>query len=108
MTWLVLHEADTNTAAQTTIMSRAPLLESQLPGKPAFVDLLRDQPAPRLMNTHLQARFLAPALEKGRAKVIVVLRNPKDLVVSYYHFYKTRPGRAIPDFDEFFHRLVML
>ncbi|NXT56525.1 ST2B1 Sulfotransferase, partial [Pluvianellus socialis] len=76
---------------------RAPWLEQIY-----FRDALRDTAARRLITTHLPARVLAPALQQSKAKVIYVARNPKDVVVSFYHFH--RLAKFLPDpgsFDTF-------
>ncbi|XP_035657841.1 amine sulfotransferase-like [Branchiostoma floridae] len=57
--------------------------------KPRHV-LAMDSPSPRIIHTHLP-RQLAPKMvanPQGKVKVIVVLRNPKDVVVSFYHYEK--------------------
>ncbi|XP_035700328.1 amine sulfotransferase-like [Branchiostoma floridae] len=57
--------------------------------KPRHV-LAMDSPSPRIIHTHLP-RQLAPKMvanPKGEIKVIVVMRNPKDAVVSFYHYLK--------------------
>ncbi|XP_029318661.1 sulfotransferase family 5A, member 1 [Cottoperca gobio] len=43
---------------------------------------------PRVITTHLPHHLLGPALQGSKAKVIYVSRNPKDVVVSFYHFHK--------------------
>lgn len=43
---------------------------------------------PRLLTSHLNAKGLSPALMKSKAKVVYVGRNPKDVLVSYYHFHQ--------------------
>ncbi|NXS58823.1 ST2B1 Sulfotransferase, partial [Brachypteracias leptosomus] len=63
---------------------------------------LQDSPTRRLLTTHLPARVLAPALQRSKAKVIYVARNPKDVAVSFYHFH--RLAKFLPDpgsFDAF-------
>ena len=84
------------------IMSRFPFLEM---AREPFcgVKLLEDMPSPRLIKTHLRKYFFAQPLEQ-KNKVVVVLRNVKDAIVSYYHHYKSRPtfNFAGRDFDEFF------
>ncbi|KAM4629925.1 sulfotransferase family 5A, member 1 [Polymixia lowei] len=50
---------------------------------------------PRVLTTHLPHHLLAPALQGSKAKVVYVSRNPKDVVVSYYHFHKM--ARFLPE-----------
>ncbi len=44
--------------------------------------------SPRMMKTHLQYSFMSRAVSMSKVKVIVVIRNPKDVMVSFYHFYR--------------------
>uniref|UniRef100_A0A1W7RCZ7 Sulfotransferase n=1 Tax=Agkistrodon contortrix contortrix TaxID=8713 RepID=A0A1W7RCZ7_AGKCO len=62
---------------------------------------------PRLLTTHLTRSALAPALKKAKPKVIYVVRNPKDVAVSYYHFQ--RMAKFFPDpisFEDFLHNFM--
>ncbi|XP_066300635.1 amine sulfotransferase-like [Branchiostoma lanceolatum] len=65
--------------------------ELQMPGmdeKPRHV-LAMDSPSPRIIHTHLP-RQLAPKMvanPKGKVKVIVVMRNPRDVAVSLYQYH---------------------
>ncbi|EGV94060.1 sulfotransferase 2B1 [Cricetulus griseus] len=61
---------------------------------------------PRLLTSHLCAKVLAPALMKSKAKVVYMARNPKDAVVSFYHFHRIAgflpdPGSFEDFVDEF-------
>eukprot|EP00058_Branchiostoma_floridae_P018005 XP_002603494.1 hypothetical protein BRAFLDRAFT_220182 [Branchiostoma floridae] len=62
-------------------------LEFWPPGKqPSYIQL-RETPSPRLMYTHLQHQLAPPGLAAPVNKlIIVVLRNPKDICVSFYHY----------------------
>ncbi|XP_070541180.1 sulfotransferase 2B1-like [Ptychodera flava] len=49
-----------------------------------------DLPSPRLMRSHLPATlFPCHVLKEKGVKVIYISRNPKDIVVSTYYFYKS-------------------
>jgi len=66
-------------------------------GEEGKLDLL---PSPRLMNTHLPFTLLPAPVTAGGCRVVYVCRDPKDMVVSLWHFLR----RAKPDlsFDETF------
>ncbi|KAL6855861.1 hypothetical protein ACP4OV_018663 [Aristida adscensionis] len=50
-------------------------------------------PSPRLMNTHLPHTLLPETVTTGGCRVVYVCRDPKDMVVSLWHFLR----RAQPD-----------
>ncbi|XP_023280165.1 sulfotransferase family cytosolic 2B member 1-like [Seriola lalandi dorsalis] len=62
---------------------------------------------PRVITTHLPHHLLGPTLQGSKAKVIYVSRNPKDVVVSFYHFHKI--ANFLPEagtFPEFLDRFL--
>ncbi|XP_071239455.1 amine sulfotransferase-like [Salvelinus alpinus] len=64
-------------------------------------------PSPRLRVTHLQCKFMPLAIRQKRGKVIYVARNPKDVLVSYYHFHKYAAMLEMPkDFNDFFEKFM--
>ncbi|KAJ7986032.1 hypothetical protein DPEC_G00346610 [Dallia pectoralis] len=77
--------------------TRAPWLEQYYsPG------VLEASHGHRIITTHLPYQLLANALQDSKAKIIYVIRNPRDVVVSYYYFHKM--ANFLPDpnsFDEF-------
>ena len=67
------------------------------------IKILENMPSPRLIKTHLRKEFFAQPL-KQKNKIVVVFRNVKDTIVSYYHYYQLREAFAFKghEFDEFF------
>jgi len=107
--WLITSSDDLEAATSTevNIQQRFPLMEMKV-GKdiPAGVDILNMQPAPRLVNTHLPYNLIGPALEKANPKIVLILRNPKDQLVSYFHFFNAMPFSKVEKFGDFFNLAV--
>ncbi|XP_068193271.1 amine sulfotransferase-like [Antennarius striatus] len=65
------------------------------------------RPSPRLFSSHLIPELMPPGLEDKKAKIIHVMRNPKDIVVSYYHYYHVYPGFETPEsLEKFFENFL--
>jgi hypothetical protein len=74
---------------------KAPYLEIPTGGDGTLygIEMLTKMPpneAPTLTRTHLQYEFLRDKVENEGLKTVVVLRNPKDILVSSYHMYRTQ------------------
>jgi hypothetical protein len=55
-------------------------------------------PSPRILKTHVPVSLVpASALTNGASKIILAIRNPKDVAVSYFYFHQ-----LCPDFGENF------
>ncbi|KAM9824788.1 amine sulfotransferase-like [Neosynchiropus ocellatus] len=60
------------------------------------------RPSPRLFSSHLKPALMPPGLKEKKAKMIYVMRNPKDVAVSFYHFAKISGDVDTPqNFDQF-------
>ncbi|TRY88457.1 hypothetical protein DNTS_018882 [Danionella cerebrum] len=79
---------------------RPPLVEF-LP--PMAQEQLSEMPSRRLLGTHLHPDFIPSSFFTKKPKILVVFRNPKDTLVSYYHFMNKNP--VLPNaesWDKFF------
>uniref|UniRef100_UPI003D9C9791 sulfotransferase 6B1 n=1 Tax=Danio rerio TaxID=7955 RepID=UPI003D9C9791 len=79
---------------------RPPLVEF-LP--PNVQEEMAQMPSPRLLGTHLHPNNMPATFFTKKPKILVVFRNPKDTVVSYYHFMNKNP--VLPNaesWDKFF------
>ena len=83
-----------------------PYLEILFPGMFNGLEEIKALPRPRLIKTHLHPSYFKRQLEDETTcpRFVVVLRNPKDVLTSYYHFHKTWPAEfSFPkDWDYFF------
>ncbi|XP_021022958.1 sulfotransferase 1A1 [Mus caroli] len=70
------------------VYTRIPFLEFGCPGVPSGLETLKETPAPRIIKTHLPLSLLPQSMLDQKIKVIYIARNAKDVVVSYYNFYK--------------------
>ncbi|NXX82080.1 ST3A1 sulfotransferase, partial [Urocolius indicus] len=99
---LILHEGHRNGTENTNIIERVPWLEYKISNM-NYADL----PLPRVFATHLPYYLVPRDLRNRRGSIIYVTRNPKDVMVSYYHFSKFMTTlEEIPDFNVFMERFL--
>ncbi|XP_008069833.1 sulfotransferase 1A1-like [Carlito syrichta] len=85
---MIYQGGDLEKCNRDPIFTRVSFLEFCVPGVPSGMETLQDIPAPRLIKTHLPLALLPQTVLEQKVKVVYVARNPKDVAVSYYHFYR--------------------
>ena len=102
--YLIHSGGDFESAKKIPLNERFPFIEMCRTNQPRCIDKVVAMPRPRLVKTHLYYHFFEKSLKSAKPKIIVVFRNPKDCLVSYYHFYKGNKvfGEFEGDFNDFF------
>uniref|UniRef100_A0A8D2GQJ3 Sulfotransferase n=1 Tax=Urocitellus parryii TaxID=9999 RepID=A0A8D2GQJ3_UROPR len=78
---LIHSHGDTKWIRSVPTWDRSPWIETDM-----GYNLLNEREGPRLMSSHLPFHLFPKSLFTSKAKVIYVMRNPKDVLVSgYYH-----------------------
>ncbi len=86
--YLIMTDGNVESANKVKQDDRFPFLEAYHPRMPMpALDRVINMKRPRLIKTHLRAQFFEENFAETKPKVVVVFRNPKDCIVSYYHFY---------------------
>lgn len=100
--WLLCNDLDFEKARNVVQQVRHPLIEVSsyfpddkdknrwidelLKGNP--VDFIEQMTERRIIKTHLMWHMLPEQLtNNSKAKIVYTIRNPKDQIVSYYHYY---------------------
>ena len=107
MVWQIVNKCDFE-RGKLPLFERFPFLEidTLIKDRPLdILDNLEKQEGQRLIKTHLPLSLLPDnLLETG--KVVYVARNPKDVLVSYYHHHKLVRGHDytgdLPGFSKWF------
>uniref|UniRef100_A0A131XEK4 Putative sulfotransferase n=1 Tax=Hyalomma excavatum TaxID=257692 RepID=A0A131XEK4_9ACAR len=80
--YLIVTGLDFRSAAARNMEQRFPFLEYFYPG----VSTIENSPDTRMIKTHLPYSLLPESIHTENPKIIYIMRNPKDVCVSLYHF----------------------
>ena len=90
MIWLLIHGPGSADIREKSFDELFPYIELKIPGVVDGYQDVQKLPDPRLIKTHLAAKFFQRQLQQNETcpRIIVVLRQPLDVLVSFYHFHK--------------------
>ncbi|XP_007538636.1 sulfotransferase 2A1-like [Erinaceus europaeus] len=95
---LIYEKGDPKWNHSLPIWERSPWLEFKRGYR-----LLKDNNGPHFISTHLPIQLLPKSLFTSKAKVIYVIRNPRDVLVSGYFFTSIMPVCKQPEsFEQYF------
>ncbi|XP_073483897.1 sulfotransferase 6B1-like isoform X2 [Aquarana catesbeiana] len=66
-------------------------------GKPEKYEYLNQEPSPRILASHISYEIIPKTFFEKKTKMLLILRNPKDTAVSYYHFTNNNP--VLPTYE---------
>uniref|UniRef100_A0A8D2D2B6 Sulfotransferase n=1 Tax=Sciurus vulgaris TaxID=55149 RepID=A0A8D2D2B6_SCIVU len=81
---LIHSKGDTKWIQSVPTWERSPWLETDLGYK-----FLNESEGPRLLTSHLPFHLFPKSLFTSKAKVLYLMRNPKDVLVSGYYYWTT-------------------
>ncbi|XP_075059072.1 amine sulfotransferase-like [Mixophyes fleayi] len=103
---LICSEGHRNGTEQIDTTERVPWIDIPLMKKDVNDDH-DSRPSPRLFISHLSYIFVPQGLRNKKAKVIYVMRNPKDVMKSLYHFEAIAVHtQKSPDFAHLFEKFL--
>ncbi|XP_041843208.1 sulfotransferase 2B1-like [Melanotaenia boesemani] len=99
---LLLNGGDLTPIQTVVNWDRVPWLEEK-----RLAEVADKLTSPRALVTHFPYSFMPPSFHTSKAKVICVMRNPKDILVSSYYFHQMATFLEDPGtFDEFLEKFL--
>ncbi|KAM9585391.1 sulfotransferase 1C4 isoform 1-T3 [Trichechus inunguis] len=100
---LIQYKGDLEKSKRAPTHIRIPFIEWIIPGIGCGLEQASAMPSPRTLKTHLPIDLVPPSFLEKNCKMIYIARNPKDNMVSYYHFHRMNKGLPDPGtWEEYF------
>lgn len=104
---LIQNECDVGRSQRAPTHERFPFIEWKIPTMESGLEQANAMPSPRTLKTHLPIQLLPPSLLEKNCKMIYIARNPKDNMVSYYHFHRMNKALPAPGtWEEYFENFL--
>ncbi|XP_038636570.1 sulfotransferase 1C2-like isoform X1 [Scyliorhinus canicula] len=108
---LINQNGDVKMCKRAPVYERIPFLELFEDEGPPGIELIEKMASPRVIKTHLPIQLVPKSFWEQECKTIVVARNAKDNLVSYFHFHRMEntmpePGDWLEFFQKFLHGQV--
>lgn len=104
---LIQNEGDVEKTQRAPTHVRFPFIEWVIPSIGCGLEQANAMPSPRILKTHLPIHLLPPSFIEKNCKIIYVARNPKDNMVSYYHFQRMNKALPAPGtWEEYFENFL--
>ncbi|XP_056682223.1 sulfotransferase 2A1-like [Monodelphis domestica] len=84
---LIYSKGDPTWVKSVPFWKRSPWIEMEY-----GMEMVKNKEDPRLFTSHLPIHLFPKAYFTSKAKVIYLARDPKDVIVSLYHFQKEMPS----------------
>ncbi|XP_064626312.1 sulfotransferase 1C4-like [Lineus longissimus] len=107
MVYLVRNNGEDNDQIN---FSKVPFIEINVTDDIDLLDkTFHSLPHPRTIKTHFPLNVMKDAILEQKVRCVYIMRNPKDAIVSYYHFYRMNVafGNFPGTWDEFFEMVMV-
>ncbi|XP_038064820.1 sulfotransferase 1C3-like [Patiria miniata] len=108
----VMHDGNLEAVNGRHTIFRVPYIDQTIPARarqwksmPPIPKIVAEMPSPRVIKSHLPGQLLPPQLWQKHSKLVYVIRDPKDVIVSFFHFEKMfDPEKAEKSFADLYER----
>ncbi|XP_060565968.1 sulfotransferase 4A1-like [Ruditapes philippinarum] len=102
----LIQTLDFDTASKVQLDERFPMIEVKDDRYPYYKGLkfIVEMKSPRMIKSHLHHFLLPTQLQNGKGRIIYLVRNPKDVVTSFYRLMQW--GDQLVDGDKSFDQFI--